>query len=235
LNITLRWLNLSANRITCIDDLSNLQSLEVLKLSHNQISSLGCSLEGLPALKTIVIDHNCLKRLCGVENLKALETLIASHNEIEVFEAVKQPMKCLKKLSLSHNRLRKFPFSEKLFSVEELRLSNNRLQEIQETIKFMGNLKILEIGNNLLQSKDCLENCFQLIRLTTLNTHGNPYDTSQEEVKSLVISRMPRLKVFNSRPLTQQNGKQKRKPPVLADEGTGQEHKSKKKSQRKSD
>jgi len=185
--------------------------LEVLMLSHNEISTLGSSLAGLSSLKALVVDHNCLKRVSGLDNLKRLETLVASNNEIEEFEEPKKALGRLKKISLSHNRIRKFPFSVKLFAVEELRLSHNRLQEIPESIKFMGKLRILEIGHNSITSRAGLEPCFNLLQLTTLNTHGNPYDTTSDEVKELITTNIPRLKVLNSRPLCPKPPKKRRK------------------------
>lgn len=137
-NVTMdiTYLNLSANVIGNIRNLSSLKNLESLELSHNNIDQVNYDiLSGLSNLRNLWLHNNSigqLQRGC-FRDLRSLVELDLSNNELESISAgVLNGLYTLGNLDLSHNRMT--DLDEDIFhSTKTLRYLNiafNRLSNV---------------------------------------------------------------------------------------------------------
>ena len=134
----LELLNLSYNNISDLTNLSDLKNLEILILSHNNISEINALLS-LKKLHSLLLSHNNISEINEI-NLPNLKDLNLSNNKIHSIDRI--PIGNLEKLNLSNNNL----FNEQIggmdatFSPTPLESSNNKL-------------KLLNLSNNKINRK----------------------------------------------------------------------------------
>ncbi|KAK8758883.1 hypothetical protein V5799_003484 [Amblyomma americanum] len=169
----LRRLDLRANCIQGVADLSALQSLQALDVSWNKIEEL--RLPTTNRLRHLDCSRNCLREL----NLPGgrLETLCSSHNRLQnvditlpcnVLSYIDLSMNQLAQvpywvpqarsaqhLDLSHNRLASLPaslFSPTLSQLDTVRLNHNSLASFPESITAQCHIRHLDLQHNCLTS-----------------------------------------------------------------------------------
>jgi len=156
--VDLKKLWLDDCKLTAVDSLMSLTSLEELRLSHNCIESLPADLgDRLYALRVLSVDHNQLTELppslallssleilqCRQNQLRELPQLLptslrilhASSNQIASLpESLFAGGGCpkLSHVYLNSNRLTKFAFDKLPRTLERLNLANNRIDDIPE-------------------------------------------------------------------------------------------------------
>ncbi|XP_035679135.1 malignant fibrous histiocytoma-amplified sequence 1 homolog [Branchiostoma floridae] len=171
-------LNLSQQGIpqvpTAVLDIEN---VEVLDLTGNQIKSLPAAISRLKLLKVLRVDYNklqlladnvcCLYKLeefCavgnnltrlppGFESLRRLKRLRLSHNSFEIFPPNVENLKRLEYLDISGNMLRALPQRiDRLESLRVLKTSSNKLTVLPSGLFKMTNLRELAVDDNLVRT-----------------------------------------------------------------------------------
>ena len=95
-------------------------------------------LSALENLKTLDLSHNSISRIEGVYGLRQLETLRLADNEISAIRRI-GPLHSLKSLDLSHNLITRVEGLKTLKNLQELNLSHNRIVDVST-----ADLKALE-------------------------------------------------------------------------------------------
>lgn len=141
----LQVLNLEAmefNKISGLDDLTNLRELHVGKNGVKKIEGLN----SLINLKVLKINNSVLDKIEGLENLRNLEVLDLSYNLITKIEGLEKLIK-LRDLDLSNNSIIEIEGLENLDSLEKLNLSKNKLFDVKGLNK-LRYLEDLDLSHN---------------------------------------------------------------------------------------
>ena len=154
--------------------MSNLDSLKVLLLSGNQISSVN-GLSSFIALEKLTLNDNRISDLSGIGSLKNLNFLSMSENGICDLRELSQLLKIkelhvqynhvynikalsnlqnLRSLYLSHNLIRDFSFIKQLKSLQTLNLRSNCIYDENKLDQFAGYLKTRNISHSLLGQRE---------------------------------------------------------------------------------
>jgi len=149
-------------------------SLEVLNLSGNQLSSLPADLSRLHKLRVLFCSDNCFSEVPAVlGQCPQLEMVGFKANQIHHLPAAALPAK-LRWLILTDNQLEQLP--EELGQcprLQKLMLAGNRLRELPASLANCHNLELLRIAANQL---DALPQwLLQMPRLSWLAYAGNPF------------------------------------------------------------
>uniref|UniRef100_A0A7M5WJL9 NXF1/2/3/5-like leucine-rich repeat domain-containing protein n=2 Tax=Clytia hemisphaerica TaxID=252671 RepID=A0A7M5WJL9_9CNID len=196
---TLKWLNVSHNRICSVKHLKGCTNLNVLNLSNNKITSLK-HLKKLQSLKAIILNGNELSTLDGITGLKELNTLVISNNKFTELDLNGWPK--LQKFSATNNHFEAFPNCQALKSIGDIKLNHNAISEIPEWIKGCSRLKILDLGNNKLENFESIVSLKDLPNLENLNLKGNPLCDDPDYIIK-VKEAFPKLKTFDFKKLSE--------------------------------
>jgi len=196
---TLKWLNVSHNRICSVKHLKGCTNLNVLNLSNNKITSLK-HLKKLQSLKAIILNGNELSTLDGITGLKELNTLVISNNKFTELDLNGWPK--LQKFSATNNQFEAFPNCQALKSIGDIKLNHNAISEIPEWIKGCSRLKILDLGNNKLENFESIVSLKDLPNLENLNLKGNPLCDDPDYIIK-VKEAFPKLKTFDFKKLSE--------------------------------
>ncbi len=130
--------------------IGTLTSLKKLDLSDNHLIELPVEIGNLKNLKELLLNHNLLQKLPeSISKLKNLEILSIWGNQLKILPPNVDKMVSLRVLGLSFNQLEKFPnLSSKMSNLEILDLSNNKITALHENIGFLEVLKVLWLNNN---------------------------------------------------------------------------------------
>ncbi|MBA1275039.1 leucine-rich repeat-containing protein kinase family protein [Stutzerimonas azotifigens] len=156
-------------------------SLEVLNLSGNRLSSLPADLHRLHRLKILFCSHNRFTEVpASVGRCEQLEMVGFKANQISHLPAEALPPR-LRWLTLTDNRLEHLP--EALGDCERLQkllLAGNCLQALPASLARCSNLELIRIAANQLTSlPDWL---LTMPRLAWLAFAGNPFSDANEAV-----------------------------------------------------
>ena len=149
-------------------------SLEILDLSHNALSSLPNELAQLTKLKIIFASQNKFDHLPEVlGKLPDLEMVGFKSNQIKHVAQTSLPAQ-LRWLILTDNLIETLPNSlGERPRLQKLALAGNRLTELPQTLAQAHNLELLRISaNNLTQ---CPEQLLNLPKLAWFAFAGNPF------------------------------------------------------------
>ncbi|KAL2634362.1 hypothetical protein R1flu_005841 [Riccia fluitans] len=173
---------------TSDDQVMSLQSLEILKLGGNTITSIAslCLYYKFPMLRMLALQDNKITKVDGLSGLTSLEKLYLDHNEIRELEPL--------------------AFSQ-LSSLRVLRLANNALKTLVQ-FSGLGTLECLDLSSNHiapnrlggLASVDSLSGLTRLIKLSFIN---NPI-SRQNLYRISVISRLLHLHYLDEREITEE-------------------------------
>ncbi len=124
---------LSLTSLFGLQKVENLQSLERLGLSYNQLKEL--TLPDLPSLRVLYLQNNQLKELT-LQGLPSLQVLYLQNNQLK--ELRLQGLPSLQNLYLQNNQLKELTLSD-LPSLKALDLKNNQLtEEVQGALIRLG-------------------------------------------------------------------------------------------------
>ena len=168
--LEMEWLlelNLEVNKITRIENLQNLKSLELLLIYHNQIGKIE-NLEFLVNLTGLYLDNNKIEKIENIDHLNNLETLALFKNFINKIENLENNIK-LEIIFLDFNQIKKIENVNHLTRLKKLSLTFNQI-DIIENIESLSNLEILELNNNKIS---IIENIDNFLQLSTLKLHCN--------------------------------------------------------------
>ncbi|MFX0032624.1 MAG: leucine-rich repeat domain-containing protein [Promethearchaeota archaeon] len=183
---SLIMLILRYNQITSVPKwIEKLKYLEVLNLNINNIKDLPESIGSLSYLKDLSLWRNEVERLPNsICNLKSLESLNLRLNRLKELPLNIGSLKSLKELNLHDNKLKTLPNSIKnLILLQKLNLSWNQLQTIPDSVKFLSNLIVFDIERNELSYIP--EVIGELINLEILNLSDNNLTAIPNTIGSL--------------------------------------------------
>jgi len=159
-------------------------SLEILDLSNNQLSTLPDDLVQLQKLKIIFASHNRFEKLPEVlGKCESLEMVGFKSNQIHEVPDCALPKK-LRWLILTDNQIKKLPESlGERPRLQKLALAGNRLTKLPSTMHKLVNLELLRLSAN--QLDECPEQLLSLPKLAWFAFAGNPFCQTDVQVKSV--------------------------------------------------
>ncbi|MGR5254027.1 leucine-rich repeat-containing protein kinase family protein [Vibrio astriarenae] len=149
-------------------------SLEILDLTDNQLSSLPDELTQLTKLKIIFASNNLFETLPQVlGKCESLEMIGFKANKISYVPENSLPPK-LRWLILTDNELKALPNSlGERPKLQKLALAGNRLTSLPQSMSLLHNLQLLRISAN--QLTECPEHLLDLPQLAWFAFAGNPF------------------------------------------------------------
>jgi hypothetical protein len=167
-----------------IEILSLADSLEILDLSDNQLTTLPSELTQLKKLKIIFASNNLFTVLPEVLGCcENLEMVGFKSNQIEHVPADALPAK-LRWLILTDNCIETLPDSlGERPRLQKLALAGNKLTTLPLTLAQSVNLELVRISANNLT--ECPEQLLSLPKLAWFAFSGNPFSRSQLEVATV--------------------------------------------------
>lgn len=185
--IGIQRLTLSENLTSFpLDILSLADSLEILDLSHNQLTSLPEEFAKLKKLRIVFASNNHFVTLPEVlGKCENLEMVGFKSNQISQVPAKALPLK-LRWLILTDNRIEVLPDSlGERPRLQKLALAGNRLTSLPSTLCQLKNLELVRISANNLTK--CPDQLLRLPKLAWLAFAGNPFSRSQDNIESVPL------------------------------------------------
>jgi hypothetical protein len=147
---TLEILDLTGNALSSLpDDLSRLTKLRIIFCSNNLFTELPPALGACPALSMVGFKANRIRNVPAAALPAPLRWLVLTDNEIEELPAELGRRPLLQKLMLAGNRLRALPAEmADLHLLELLRISANRLAELPAWLPTLPRLTWLAYAGN---------------------------------------------------------------------------------------
>uniref|UniRef100_A0A5K3FVQ4 TIR domain-containing protein n=1 Tax=Mesocestoides corti TaxID=53468 RepID=A0A5K3FVQ4_MESCO len=205
--VNLHTVNLQNNKLTSLDGLLDLRSVQVLLLSDNRIACLTSNaslrdsrMDLLPNLSVLSLAGNgiqCLKSL-QLHRFPLLHTLFLQENSLTSVSGLEGARNLLN-VVLDKNKIRKLT-PEDLVTLRcliELHLESNRLRDLP-SLGHLEQLVHLFLGDNRLDDLDAtIEKLSSLTRLTHLVLSGNPV-SKVNSYRLAVCYALPRLKFLDA-------------------------------------
>ncbi|PKG84984.1 protein kinase [Colwellia sp. 75C3] len=173
-------LKLSENLATFpLEILTLADSLEILDLSHNALSSLPDELAQLTKLKIIFASQNKFEHLPEVlGQLPNLEMVGFKSNQIKTVAEASLPAQ-LRWLILTDNLIETLPDSlGERPRLQKLALAGNQLTHLPQTLAQSNNLELVRISANKLT--ECPEQLLNLPKLAWFAFAGNPFSAVKQ-------------------------------------------------------
>jgi len=169
-----------------LEILSLSDSLEILDLSNNQLTSLPKEFAKLKKLKIIFASNNCFETLPEVlGQCDNLEMVGFKSNNINQVPRNSLPTK-LRWLILTDNRIEVLPNSlGERPRLQKLALAGNRLTSLPSTLSQLRNLELVRISANNLT--ECPDQLLRLPKLAWFAFAGNPFSRSQVDLESVPL------------------------------------------------
>ncbi|KAK0222049.1 hypothetical protein IW262DRAFT_1434857 [Armillaria fumosa] len=198
----LEVMNLSGNYIEALQRVERLSQLVVLQVEDNQLSELDigrlsklrilrasgnrikkAEVGGLPALRTLYLDGNCLKTVGGLDRLGRLEKL-SVRNQNAVYALATRDVRDVKRLYVSGNKVPKSLFAdEACYNLNYLEFAGCAIRELPTTFaQMVPNVRIINLNYNQLKSIEPLRG---LRRVKRLSVVGCRLETTRGIVRTL--------------------------------------------------
>ncbi|MGF1736831.1 leucine-rich repeat-containing protein kinase family protein [Photobacterium satsumensis] len=167
-----------------LEILSLADSLEILDLSNNQLSSMPAALSQLHKLKIVFASNNHFESLPEVlGQCPELEMVGFKSNKIKQVPANSLPPK-LRWLILTNNEIETLPDSlGERPRLQKLALAGNRLTNLPQTMAQLSKLELLRISANELT--ECPDQLLNLPKLAWFAFAGNPFCHSDITIESV--------------------------------------------------
>lgn len=130
---------------------ANFRLIEI-NLSHNKISQYE-PLSKLKWLRSVDLEHNEITRMCPLE-AEHLEVLVLKHNKISEISGL-ESSRNLRRLNLSHNNMKQISGLDSLCFLDELRISNNKIGRLSGIDRCLLLCK-LDVSSNKITAMDRL-------------------------------------------------------------------------------
>lgn len=147
---SLEVLNLTGNALTTLpDDLHRLHKLKVLFCSENRLSDVPVGIGRCERLETVGLKSNQITRVDPAALPPRLRSLVLTDNRLETLPEALGDCADLQKLMLSGNRLRSLPAAlARCTRLELLRVAANQLEQLPEWLLRLPNLAWLAYAGN---------------------------------------------------------------------------------------
>lgn len=218
-------LNLSGNYFQTLKCFGQMPRLTKLQLSKNRIDNLyagdGKGLEALPCLETLDLSFNSIQTMAGLasSSLPSLKILMLSHNQIYKIEGLDN-FTNLRELDLSANSIKQIDYTafNSPLALRFLRLDDNRIRSLVNLNKLVK-LQCLQIVSNRIQDFVEVERLRELPNLMELVLTNNPI-VRKVPYRLNIIKRLPQLMFLDAQEITNEERErvelaQETKPPPL--------------------
>jgi hypothetical protein len=161
-------------------------TLEILDLSNNHLTTLPNEIKQLKKLRIIFASNNIFETLPdSLGQCENLEMIGFKANKIEYVSAESLPKK-LRWLILTDNKISKLPdtLGERPM-LQKLALAGNQLTQLPENLAQLTNLELVRISAN--QLTDCPDQLLALPKLAWLAFSGNPFTYTDIDIQSVPI------------------------------------------------
>ncbi len=167
------------------ESFSNLNSLQVLCLSDNYLTSLPEVLGQFSSLHTLWLNDNQLTSLPKtIGKLISLQKLVLNYNQLTSLPEMIGNLQSLRELSLLGNQLGFLPETfGQLSSLTKLNLNRNQVTHLPATIGNLESLKVLDLGCNKITTLP--ETIGNLRLLQELHLYGNELTSLPETLGNL--------------------------------------------------
>ena len=162
-------------------------SLQVLDLSHNQISRLPAEFSCLKNLRILFLSHNRFESVPEIlAQCPALEMIGFKSNQITEFAEDALPLQT-RWLILTDNKIMRLPDSiGKLQNLQKLALAGNEIQNIPAAMAQCKNLELVRLSAN--QLNEIPDAFLHLPKLSWLAVAGNAFNRESTELHSDIVS-----------------------------------------------
>lgn len=143
---TLQKLDLSRNMLTYLPDMSQLQSLVDLDVSHNQLVSIPDSINDLTSLQYLNLMANSLVQLPELSRLGKLSRLGLKGNSLTALPDM-SGLISLKELFITNNQLVSLPDLSCCTSLVKVQASFNKIRELPD-VSNLQKLELLRVACN---------------------------------------------------------------------------------------
>ncbi|XP_068168764.1 leucine-rich repeat and IQ domain-containing protein 1 [Antennarius striatus] len=152
----LRFIDVQENHVSSVD-CQDMRSLRVLLLAHNHLTSIH-GLDGAENLEVLELSHNSITRIAGLESTRGLQRLCLDHNQLVSTRGL-GGIYTLLHLSCSHNHLMRAEGLENLALLGTLDLRANSLLEPPQ-LNNQVLLRELHLDDNNISSLGGLTACW---------------------------------------------------------------------------
>lgn len=184
--VNLKQLTISGNfedsrgALRDISPLRGLKKLELLRLSHNDITDIS-PVKGLTNLKHLFLSHNRIEKIDAVKNLTNLESLDFARNKgeerISDISGLANLTK-LKLLGLSDTNIPDISILKNLVNLETFMANDSNINNI-EVLKNAKNLKLLYLDSNKITDVSIVKDLLNLKELYLRNNNISEIDFSK--------------------------------------------------------
>jgi len=191
---SLKFLDLSVNKITDTDFLNNLPNLQSLDLNENRVLSINLK-ESHACLESIDLGRNNILNINFVNDLPNLQSLDLHENRLMNFK-LKRKHISLKTLNLGGNSIKNIYFLNNLPNLEILNLNDNRISNLVLDEKHTF-IKSFDLSGNYisdllfldnfpsLQSLNLSKNSIEKISLKVNNSNLESLDLSNNHISDI--------------------------------------------------
>ena len=184
--VNLKQLTISGNfedsrgALRDISPLRDLKKLELLRLSHNDITDIS-PVKGLTNLKHLFLSHNRIEKIDAIKNLTNLESLDFARNKgkerISDISGLANLTK-LKLLGLSDTNILDISILKNLVNLETFMANDSNINNI-EVLKNAKNLKLLYLDSNKITDVSIVKDLLNLKELYLRNNNISEIDFSK--------------------------------------------------------
>lgn len=188
---TLRMLHLGRNNLTSLNGtLRENDNLQVLFLNENSLTTLDNELPIKPInFKSLTAHHNKLQSLPQeLKHFATLDTMYISDNEIRSFEGILKHLAGIQTLSAHNNKIEYLAHDEFAgTAIQELDLANNYIKAINGSLSTLQEMRYCNFSRNLL-SEFSLNDIRRLYSLQVIDLSFNRIERITGRMENIIES-----------------------------------------------
>ncbi|CAD8156657.1 unnamed protein product [Paramecium octaurelia] len=167
--------------------------IQSVMITHQKLSSMK-GLEDLVQLRHLNLGHNKITQITSIQDSILLEELNLEKNSIIQIQGLDN-MQYLKKLELGGNKIFQIDGLSNLINLMQISLEDNAILNLKE-FPDLKSLMEIYLGNNNITNQKEVNNIKHLQKLIILDLSGNPF-ARDTNYRSYVLYIIPKLKVLD--------------------------------------